>query len=121
MAIRQRPPRGRLRPSPTPPLKHGGNNEPPTEMATASRTDQNTRLAVRERKTTIMRTTTDMTNIETIIWHHDLAPAASPGRDTAVPQSRAPGIRTLIFERSPESLTSLDLATPEFIPGVPYR
>ncbi|KAK3786012.1 hypothetical protein RRG08_001188, partial [Elysia crispata] len=48
MATRQRPPRGRLRLSPTPPLEHGGNNEPPREMATTSRPEQNPRLAGRE-------------------------------------------------------------------------
>ncbi|KAK3786009.1 hypothetical protein RRG08_001187 [Elysia crispata] len=48
MATRQRPPRGRLRLSPTPPLTHGGNNEPPREMATTSRPEQNPRLAGRE-------------------------------------------------------------------------
>ena len=121
MATRQRPPRGRLRLSPTPPLEHGGNNEPPREMATTSRPEQNPRLAGRERKTTISRNTIDMDNIETITRHRDLALDASPGRDVTVPQIRAPGIRTLIFERSPESMTSLDPATPEFIPGIPYR
>ncbi|KAK3719369.1 hypothetical protein RRG08_029525 [Elysia crispata] len=121
MATRQRPPRGRLRPSPTPPLEHGGTYEPPTEMATTSRPDQNTRLAGRERKTTLIRTTHDMTNIQTIIRHSGLASVASPERDIAVPQSRAPGIRTLVFKRSPESATTLDPATPAFIPGVPYR
>ena len=90
-------------------------------MATTSRPDQNTRLAGRERKTTSIRTTNDMTNIETIIRHSDLASVASPELDTAVSQSRAPGIRTLVFERSPESATTLDPATPAFVPGVPYR
>ena len=61
-----------------------------------------------------------MTKIDIITCHHDLAPDARPGRDTVVPQNRAPGMRTLIFERSPESISSLDPATPEFIPGVPY-
>ncbi|KAK3798587.1 hypothetical protein RRG08_031598 [Elysia crispata] len=121
MATRQRPPRGRLRLSPTPPLTHGGDHEPPREMATTSRPEQNTRLAGRERKSTTIRTTTEMTTIETITRHHALGPDASPGRGSVVPQNRAPGIRTLVFERSPESFATLDPATPEFIPGVPYR
>ncbi|KAK3728294.1 hypothetical protein RRG08_060081 [Elysia crispata] len=121
MTTQQRPPRGRLRLSPTPPLENGGIYEPPTEMATTSRPDQNTRLAGRERKSTSIRTTNDMTHIETIVRHSDLAAVASPERDTAVSQSRAPGIRTLVFERSPESVTTLDPATPAFVPGVPYR
>ena len=94
---------------------------PPPELATTSRPDQITRLAGRERKTTSIRTIQDMTSIETITRHSDLASEASPERDTAVPQNRAPGIRTLVFERSPESATTLDPATPAFIPGVPYR
>ncbi|KAK3804481.1 hypothetical protein RRG08_062999, partial [Elysia crispata] len=121
MTTRQRPPKGRLRLSPTPPLENGGTHVPPTEMATTSRPDQITRLAGRERKTTSIRTIQDMTSIETITRHSDLASEASPERDTAVPQNRAPGIRTLVFERSPESVATLDPATPAFVPGVPYR
>ncbi|KAK3765302.1 hypothetical protein RRG08_013271 [Elysia crispata] len=78
MATRRRSPRGRLRLSPTPPLTHGGNDEPPREMATTSRPEQNLRLARRERKSATLRTTKDMTKIETISRHHDLAPDASP-------------------------------------------
>ena len=86
MATRQRPPRGRLRLSPTPPLTHGGDHEPPREMATTFRPEQNTRLAGRERKSTTIRTTTEMTTIETITRHHALGPDASPGRGSVVPQ-----------------------------------
>ncbi|KAK3744154.1 hypothetical protein RRG08_064181 [Elysia crispata] len=121
MATQRRPPRGRLRLSQTPPLINGGEHVPPVNTATTSRPNQQARLAGRERKTTTIRSTQEMPLIETITCHHALVPDASPGRGTVVPQSRAPGIRTLVFERSPESSTTLDPATPEFIPGVPYR
>ena len=50
-------------------------------MATISRPKQDRRLAGRERKSTILTTTTDITTIETISRHHDLAPDDSPWRD----------------------------------------
>ena len=75
MATRQRPPRGRLRLSPTPPLTHGGDHEPPREMATTSRPEQNTRLAGRERKSTTIRTTTEMTTIDDVTTPSGQMPA----------------------------------------------
>ncbi|KAK3748489.1 hypothetical protein RRG08_060710 [Elysia crispata] len=95
MATRRRPPRGRLRLSPTPPLLYGGIYEPHRDAATAARPNQDPRLAGRERESTIIRSINDMTTIVTITRHHDLAPDASPGRGALMPHDRAPGIRML--------------------------
>ncbi|KAK3781313.1 hypothetical protein RRG08_018940 [Elysia crispata] len=122
IATRRRPPRARLRLSLTPPLSHEGIHEPHPDAATLSRPEQEPRLVGRDRKTTKIRSIDDMERpIKESQRPHDLVPDASPGRDPMVIKNRAPGIRTLIFERSPEIDSRLDLATPEFVPGVLYR